>query len=152
MLSGFCPAGTTVPKNSSKNDSSNESSIKNGSEAHEEAVKQINFCEENGVQVSFKIIGMLIFIAKIVVPLLLIIFGVMDFYKAMVNSDEKTTKEAIHIFARRIIAGIIVFFIPTIIGVILGLVDDYSATKNAHSKCQDCLLHPISKCNITLTK
>ena len=110
-------------------------------------IENMNFCEENGVKISMKIIGILILVAKIIVPLLIIIYGILDFYKAMVSNDEKTTKEAFYIFARRIIAGIIVFFIPTILDVILNLVDGYDGVESNASQCQSCLLHPLSECS-----
>ena len=107
--------------------------------------KEYNFCEQNGVKLTFRVIGLVIFVAKILVPLLIIVFGILDFYKALISSDEKNTKEAFYIFAKRIIAGIIVFFIPTIINIIVTLIDGADGVKSKASQCQDCLVHPINK-------
>ena len=70
----------------------------------------------------------------------------MDFYKAMVNSDEKNTKEALHTFIRRIITGIIVFFIPTLIDIALKFIDGYDGLTSSASQCQSCLFHPLDGC------
>lgn len=124
----------------------NGNSNNSGGTVQKVNIEEFNFCEKNGVKIALKIVGAMIFIAKIIVPLLIIIFGIMDFYKALVNSDEKNTKDAIHIFMRRIISGIIIFFLPTLVDILLNFVDGYSGTKSNFDECQSCLLHPVNEC------
>ena len=102
----------------------------------------MDFCEQNGVLVAFKIIGILIFIIKILVPLLLIIVCTYDFAKAFISSEEKVVSEAIAAFIRRFIAAVIIFFIPTIISYVLDLVDGANETLGSFTNCTDCLLKP----------
>jgi hypothetical protein len=52
---------------------------------------------------------------KIIVPVLLIVFGMGDFVKAVVAANEDAIKKAQSRFVKRLIAGIAIFFIPTLI-------------------------------------
>ena len=66
-------------------------------------------------------IGEYLKIVKLIVPILLIVFGIIDFTKAMFASDEEKMKKAQKDFATRIVIAIIFFFVPTIVDLILGL-------------------------------
>ena len=74
-----------------------------------------NICEKSGIVKSFQIIGYCLFIVKIVVPVILIIMGTLDLGKAFISSDDKAIKTSINILVKRAIAGVVIFFIPTII-------------------------------------
>ncbi len=59
---------------------------------------------------------------KILVPIALLIFGVIDLAKAVIASDEKEIKGAQSKLTKRAIAAAAVFFAVTIVNVIMGLV------------------------------
>lgn len=101
--------------------------------------KVFDFCAEDGVLKTFKIVGYLIDIIKIIVPLLLIIFGAIDYGKAVVASDEKAISKATQMLVVRSVAGIIIFFIPTIIYFITSLISNWSDIKSDFINCQTCL-------------
>ena len=61
-------------------------------------------------------------ILQILVPIALIVWGTIDIGKAVIAGDEKKIKEAQKPFVKRIIAAVIVFLIPWLVSVILGLV------------------------------
>lgn len=61
-------------------------------------------------------------ILQIVVPILLIVLGSIDIAKAVIAGDEKKIKEAQKPFVKRIIAAVIVFLVPWIVGIVLNLV------------------------------
>ncbi len=61
-------------------------------------------------------------ILQIAVPVGLIIFGTIDMAKAVIAGDEKKMKEAQKPFVKRIISAVIVFLIPYIVQVVIGLV------------------------------
>lgn len=61
-------------------------------------------------------------ILQIAVPIGLILFGTIDMAKAVIAGDEKKMKEAQKPFIKRIISAIIVFLIPYIVSVVVGLV------------------------------
>lgn len=53
-------------------------------------------------------------IIKIIVPIILIIMGMLDFSKAVVSNDEKSMKEAQNKFIKRIIAAVTIFLVVAI--------------------------------------
>ncbi len=63
----------------------------------------------------FQVIGYIILIIKILVPIILIVLGSIDLGKASLSGDDKAVKEAAIIFAKRVLIGLIIFFIPTIL-------------------------------------
>lgn len=56
---------------------------------------------------------------RIIVPILLILFGTLDFAKAVISSKEDEMKKAQSKFIRRLIAGVAVFLVPVFIDVII---------------------------------
>ncbi len=113
-------------------------------------VTDVGFCDpvqSNGVLKAFQVIGYIIYVAKFLIPLLLIIFGSIDFAKAIISSSDKAGSEAISSFVKRVVAAVIIFFVPTIISFVLDLIDDASATINDENftNCKTCLFDPLSK-------
>lgn len=60
-------------------------------------------------------------IIKIAVPILLIVFGMIDFGKGIFSMDENEMKKSQSKFMKRIIVAVAFFMIPTFIGVILNI-------------------------------
>ena len=92
------------------------------------------------LQPVLRVVGIVVFIIKIVVPILLIVVGMVDLMKAVGEKDENKIKDAQNGLIKRAIAAVLVFLVSTLVGVIMGLVggDDYKA-------CMDCVNHPFSK-------
>lgn len=108
-------------------------------------IKPITFCEENRVLKVFQILGYLVFGAKVVVPLILLILGTIDFAKAVISSSEKAPQEALKSFGLRIVAAIIVFLIPTFLEFLITLVNGASETfKEKNENCTNCLFNPFN--------
>ncbi len=61
-------------------------------------------------------------IIRIVVPILVVILITIDFTKAVVASKEDDMKKARQTAIKRIIVGVIIFFVPTIVKIILWLI------------------------------
>lgn len=95
---------------------------------------------------AFKIVGTGITIIKIVIPLLLIILGSVDFGKAVIANDDKAIQSSASALLRRTVAGVIIFFIPTVINAVFSLVNTESLENDDFKKCTECLLD-TSKCN-----
>lgn len=97
----------------------------------------MDFCKEvpNGV---FNIIHLVIMAIQIVVPILLIIFGMIDFAKAVVGGDEDKIKAGQKIFIKRLIAAIIVFLVVTVVKLLVGLVSQVDA-EGAATGVWDCV-------------
>ena len=78
-------------------------------------------------------------ILQIAVPIGLILFGTIDMAKAVIAGDEKKMKEAQKPFVKRIVSAVIVFLIPYIVSVVVGLVTsngDYKGCWDAAEKAQ----------------
>lgn len=90
-----------------------------------------NFCNEEGVHKTVKFLGYGLYIVKIMVPILLIIFGSIDFGKAIVSSNQDAIQKTSKILIIRIIIGIVIFLLPTIINYVFKIAgNDENAFKN----------------------
>ena len=110
-----------------------------------------SLCSDNNVKSAFKIIGYVILIIKWIVPLIIIVLGMVDFGKASISNDEKALNKATGALIRRIVAGVAIFFIPTII---LAALDVIKITKGIEKEndttfgvCTKCMFDPINSCN-----
>lgn len=100
--------------------------------------EEFDVCKSSGIVKTFQIIGYCLYILKIVIPLLLIVLGIIDFTKAMIASDPNEIKNAFSMLIKRVLAGIIVFFIPTIVGFVFSLVDN-SGTQDSFECLTNCI-------------
>lgn len=60
---------------------------------------------------------------RILVPILIILLGTLDFGKAVLAGKEDEMKKAQSTFIKRLIAGVIVFFIPLLVDLIMDFAD-----------------------------
>ena len=85
-----------------------------------------------------KFVGYAILIFKIAIPIIIVVLGMMDFGKAVISEkDDDIKKQAVKL-GRRVLAGIVIFFIPTIIEWLFGTVD--GATNSDLKVCSKCIL------------
>ncbi len=70
----------------------------------------------------FNLTSMIIFAIQVIVPVLLIIWGMIDFVKSVIGGDETKIKEGQKVFIKRLIAAIVVFLIVTIVKLVVNLV------------------------------
>ena len=63
-------------------------------------------------------------IIKIIVPIILIVMGAIDLTKAVMASDDKEIKAATSKLIKRTIAAVAVFFIVTLVDVVMQLVSN----------------------------
>lgn len=77
-------------------------------------------------------------IIQIGIPIILIVMGSIDLGKAVLSSDDKEIKGATSKLIKRAIAAVAVFFVVTIVSLLMGM---FSKTdigqQNAWSKCWD---------------
>lgn len=79
------------------------------------------------------LIHTIITIIKIVVPILLVIFGMLDMGKAVVAAKEDDIKKGQQTLIKRVIAGLIVFFVIQLVQLLIGFVSG-----NGDSSVLDC--------------
>lgn len=86
-------------------------------------------------------------IIKILIPIILIIFGILDLAKAITGNDEKVMKEAQGKLIKRIVYAVIVFFVVALVQFIFGVLSKASgdASGNSLTKCVDCFIN--NKCD-----
>ena len=101
------------------------------------------FCTGSAGLLQF--VGYIITIVKIAIPILIIAFGLLDFGKAVVGSKDELIKKSALSLLRRVAAGIVIFFLPTLVLTVFGAISDYKSNSKDFSNCKTCLLNP-GKC------
>lgn len=74
-------------------------------------------------------------ILLIIAPFLTILMGVLDFSKAVIASDEQKIHESWKKFPKRLLAAIIVFAVPTLISIIVGMSSDKDVSDKSLLQC-----------------
>ncbi len=100
------------------------------------------------------IVGYVVMIVKIVIPILLIVFGMLDVGKSVIASKPDEVTKNLKSFAMRCVAAVLIFFIPSIVSVLINAVastnsdkqvgDNGEANKN-WIRCWQFVLDPTKK-------
>lgn len=107
------------------------------------AADSLKFCERTAPIWQF--VGYGIIALKILVPLVVIILGIIDLAKAIVNSDDKAISKAVKSLAMRFLTGVVIFFVPTLVDVVFGFLKDFTGDSlNNIGVCETCLLNANS--------
>lgn len=101
-------------------------------------------CESDNLKKPLKYVGWILTAAKVIIPILIIVFGALDFFKVMVSNKSDEIPKAVKSLVMRVIAGIVIFFIPAIIHFLFALLDDWNDYKSDYSECTKCLYDPKS--------
>lgn len=80
----------------------------------------------------------IIVVIKIAVPVILVILGMLDLAKGVVAGKEDEIKKGQQIFIKRIIAAILVFFVITIVQLVMGII---SSEDDSFWTCADQILN-----------
>jgi surface polysaccharide O-acyltransferase-like enzyme len=96
------------------------------------------------------IISVLVLIIKIAVPIILIIFGMLDLAKAIMAQKEDEIKKGQQTFIKRCIAAVIVFFVVMVVQMVVSFV---SNDNDDISSCLKCFINgDASGCKVDTTK
>ena len=76
------------------------------------------------IQPFLKIIKLIISLIQWTVPLVLIVLGTVDMFKAVASGDEKVVKDVQSTFIKRLIYGVIIFLVPFFVRLILNFVNN----------------------------
>lgn len=106
-----------------------------------------NFCSENSVKKLLQMGGNILIIAKVAVPLIIVIIGTFDLYKAIIGKDEKDLTKQVKVLGLRVFLGVFIFFIPTITQMIFDIYYQNSSSTVNNKVCIDCLLSP-DECDV----
>jgi hypothetical protein len=91
----------------------------------------------------------LVDLVKVLIPILLVAFGMIDLAKAVISNDEKVMKESQSRFIKRIIYAVIIFFIVAIVQLIFGMLANASSgnvSKSSITACIACFISDNSEC------
>ena len=103
----------------------------------------INFLEtavtlgvcDGKMKFAFEIARFIIRILQIAVPFALIIWGALDFFKAVIAGDEKEMKQKRKPFMQRVIAALIIVLLPSLVNLIMKNLA--SKTQSTFATCWD---------------
>lgn len=98
-----------------------------------------------------RFMGQILNIFKLFLPLILISLGIIDIGRAVISSKTEDIKKNLKKFGKKIIACVVVFFIPMICMVIFGFVSGFNDIKENSGidfeVCYNCMFDPNnSKC------
>lgn len=102
-----------------------------------------NFCADSTT--IWSVVGWFLTIFKIVIPIILIVMGSIDFGKAVVAQKDDEIKKSSKSLAMRAVAAIIIFILPSVIMMLINWAMDVSGTDMDYETCTDCVIHP-SEC------
>lgn len=93
-----------------------------------------------------QLVGWVLTIFKIAIPIIIIALGLIDLGKAAVSSKPEEVKKCATSLAWRFAGGIIIFFIPTLVMVVFGFVNDFTDAKGQldFDICYKCITVPWS--------
>lgn len=98
----------------------------------------LDICGESTIFI-FQIARWIIRIIQIAVPFALILWGSIDFFKAVIAGDEKEMKVKRKPFISRLVAAVVILLMPTIVNLIIDTVgknvDAVSDDKSSFSYC-----------------
>lgn len=87
----------------------------------------------------WNLIGTIIRIIRIAIPIVIVLLGTIDLGKAVIAGEEKDIKAAQGIFIKRLIYGVLVFFVVWIVQAIFGLVSGWDENNEI---CWSCAANP----------
>ena len=100
------------------------------------------------------IVGYVVIIVKIVVPILLVVFGMLDVGKSVIASKPDEVTKNLKSFAMRCVAAVLIFFIPSIVSVLINAVAETGQSgeatgdnSNANSNWLTCWQYVLSPGN-----
>ena len=100
-----------------------------------------NICAEESVQRVLRLVGYIVVIIKVLVPLVLIVMGTIDLFKASVGKDSKDLTKSLKSLMMRIALGVFIFFIPNLVNWAFGMFNENSGGDTANA-CVTCVLDP----------
>lgn len=77
----------------------------------------MNACTDPDLLRIIKLCLTILDIAKIVIPIIIIVLGIIDLSKAVLAADETAQKQNTKLFIKRLIYGVAIFFVPLIVEV-----------------------------------
>lgn len=106
-----------------------------------EAVAE-NMCAKEEVQNVMRFVGYIIMFIKLFVPLIIIGQGAFIFYNGVKEGKEDELKKCTQTLGKRILTGVIIMLLPTILDIALSTINDWTNYQGEYETCTECLFHP----------
>ena len=107
-----------------------------------ELMQILDFCAET--KTIWILIGKIVRIVLIVIPIIIVLLGTFDLGKAVMAGEDKEIKEAQKMFIKRLVYGVIIFFIPYLVAGVYSLFDGMSTeggdTNEGTNLCWKCAI------------
>ena len=105
-------------------------------------------CNDDNIKTALRFIGYLLMILRVAVPLVIIVMATIDLYKSVIDKDEKSLSKQVKIIIMRMVAGVFIFFLPTVVYALFNLSSELKIVDSTKYKsCATCLLKP-TECSI----
>ncbi|MBQ6841424.1 MAG: hypothetical protein IJO63_04855 [Bacilli bacterium] len=101
---------------------------------------EAGFCAQTAV--FWQVVGNILLIVKILVPVALICIGIITLGKAVISTDEKDMKNGFNSIIKKFLTAVVIFFLPTIITTMFGIVNGFGELKSDYNVCQKCISNP----------
>lgn len=89
------------------------------------------------------VVHTIIVVIEIAVPVVLVIFGMMDLFKSVTAQKEEEIKKGRQILIKRLISAVIVFFVIAIVRIIVSFAAGKDGSENIMS-CANCFINGAS--------
>lgn len=99
-----------------------------------------DFCTQTRDILTF--VGWALTIFKVAIPFIIIGLGMIDLGKAVTASKDDEIKTAAKRLAYRAVAGICIFFVPSLILWLFSIVSDFNNASEGFDTCKQALLYP----------
>lgn len=96
-----------------------------------------NFCSD--IIKTLRLVSISVMIVRICVPIFIIVMGTMDIYNTVSSGKTDDLKKNLTTLGKRMIIGLIVFFIPTIVRLV---VNGLGGNDSNYQVCVNCIDNP----------
>ena len=98
-----------------------------------------------GLKSTLRIVGEVVNVIRIVVPLIIIGFACVDLFKTITSGKDDGVFKSVKSIGTRLILGVLVFFIPSILEFGFSLVDEWTDYETSYQECVSCILN-VKEC------
>lgn len=93
-----------------------------------------------------KFVGIVLWIFKVAIPVIIVIMGMIDLGKAVTASKDDEIKKAMKQLMVRLVSGVLIFFVPTIIMFVFRIITEFNSIEGSvgFNVCEACILRPTS--------
>lgn len=98
------------------------------------------FCDQT--QAIWSVVGGVLMVARIVFPILVIIYGIIDVGKSVTSNKPEEISKSFKSLAFRLGAALAIFFVPAIVSFGISLANGFSDVEKDYKICAACIENP----------